>query len=271
MPTEAGAGWLANMSAPPRSVVTLPRLGVDAAAASTAGQGAGPVPSSCPDPGAQTGERDAEKIARATNMAMRALAVGPGGGQRLSHALCVAVVDLPTALCAFLRVPFSMPSLGRPLGLTRALVAVARQARPGLGSADHAAAAREELARVGKLGEAALVEELLTLLPTAPWPGWVPRVACARPLGRDIAQGRGGSRPPSPPPGVDCPLLAARLVSAVRGAVFLRDAAPALTHLLTLWGGEVASGSWQLWLPVRPGQDNPLRPQSSTCMPGGSR
>jgi hypothetical protein len=271
MPTEAGAGWLANMSAPPRSVVTLPRLGVDAAAASTAGQGAGPVPSSCPDPGAQTGERDAEKIARATNMAMRALAVGPGGGQRLSHALCVAVVDLPTALCAFLRVPFSMPSLGRPLGLTRALVAVARQARPGLGSADHAAAAREELARVGKLGEAALVEELLTLLPTAPWPGWVPRVACARPLGRDIAQGRGGSRPPSPPPGVDCPLLAARLVSAVRGAVFLRDAAPALTHLLTLWGGEVVSGSWQLWLPVRPGQDNPMRTQPSTLTPKGTR
>jgi hypothetical protein len=253
MPTEAGAVCLANMSAPPRSVVTLPRLGVDAAAASTAGQ------------------RDAEKLACATNPAVRTLAVGPGGGQRLSHALCVAVVDLPTALCAFLRVPLSMPSLRRPLGLAQALVAVARRARPGLGPPEHAEAAREELARTRKLGEAALVEELLTRVSTVPWPGWVPRVACARPLGRDIAQGQGGSCPPSPPPGVDCPLLAARLVSAVRGAVFLRDAAPALTHLLTLWGGEVASGSWQLWLPVRPGQDNPLRPQSSTCMPGGSR
>jgi hypothetical protein len=70
---------------------------------------------------------------------------------------------------------------------------------------------------------------------------------------------------------VDCPLQAARLVSAVRGAVFLRDAAPALTHLLTLWGGEVVSGSWQLWLPVRPGEDNPLLTQPMACVPGGSR
>jgi hypothetical protein len=241
------------MSAPPRSVVTLPRLGVDAAAASTAGQG------------------DAEKSARATNPAVRDLAVGPGGGQRLSHALCVAVVDLPTALCAFLQVPFSMPSLRRPLGLARALVAVARQARPGLDPPEHAEATRQELARTRKLGEAALIEELLTRVSSVPWPAWVPRVACARPLGRDIAQGRGGSRPPSPPPGVDCPLQAARLVSAVRGAVFLRDAAPALTHLLTLWGGEVVSGSWQLWLPVRPGEDNPLLTQPMACVPGGSR
>jgi hypothetical protein len=56
---------------------------------------------------------------------------------------------------------------------------------------------------------------------------------------------------------VICPLLAARLVSAMRGPVFMRDAAPTLAHLLDLFGGTTPSGTWELWLPVRPGTVRP--------------
>ena len=78
------------------------------------------------------------------------------------------------------------------------------------------------------------------------------------PLGNDIAAGMDRERPPDRPAGISCPLLAARVVSAIRGRVFLRDAAPALSNLLNLWGGATPSGTWEIWLPVPPGTVRPL-------------
>jgi hypothetical protein len=80
------------------------------------------------------------------------------------------------------------------------------------------------------------------------------------PFGNDPATGIDRTRPPEAPRGIACPLLAARLVSAIRGPVFLRDAAPALASLLNLWGGATPSGTWEIWLPVPPGRVKPLPP-----------
>ncbi len=49
----------------------------------------------------------------------------------------------------------------------------------------------------------------------------------------------------------------------MRGPVFMRDAAPTLTHLLDLFGGATPSGTWELWLPVRPGTVRPLMPETA--------
>ncbi len=216
MPTEAGpAAVLANMSAPPRSVVLLPRLR--------------PAPGY--GPGGTVGP-----------------AVGPGGGQRVSHALCLARIELAAAVCAWLQIGRGSARLGRPLGLARALVLLARTAAAGCPAGP---APRQEVARVANLTEAALLDELTRQLLALPWPDWVPPVAMAQPLGQDPALGL--SRKPPVPTGVDCPLLAARLVSAIRGPVFLRRASPSLTHLLDLQGGDVPSLTWELWLPLRPG------------------
>jgi hypothetical protein len=84
----------------------------------------------------------------------------------------------------------------------------------------------------------------------------VPRVAFVIPFGTDIATDQ--RKAPDAPKGVACPLLAARLVSAIRGPVFLRDAAPALSNLLSLWSGATPSGTWEIWLPVQPGQVQPV-------------
>jgi hypothetical protein len=86
------------------------------------------------------------------------------------------------------------------------------------------------------------------------------------PLGSDIAAGIDRKKPPEAPRGVGCPLLAARLVSAIRGPVFVRDAAPALSNLLDLWGGATPSGTWEIWLPIRPGQARPVPAATPSTM-----
>ncbi|HNU12595.1 MAG TPA: hypothetical protein PKJ45_14720 [Rubrivivax sp.] len=203
-------------------------------------------------------------VAGETTAALRDVPVGPGGGKLLSNALCVARVELPTALCAHLRMGLTSQLLTAPLGLARALVAVARQAGKTASRRDPGRAARLELDRVLELPEGDLVRELTASLESTPWPGWVPRVAFVTPLGNDIATGIDRKGPPHAPKGIGCPLLAARLVSAIRGPVFLRDAAPALANLLNLWGGATPSGTWEIWLPVAPGRVRPLLPADSS-------
>lgn len=242
MRTEPGPSALANMSAPPRSTVLLPRLATD-------------LP---------TQGRAARGSARRLNPA-RDVPVGPGGGRLLSHALCLARVELPTAVCAHLHMTYGAPLLTKRLGLAGALVAIARHADDAGEARGRSRAARLELDRVGALPEGELVKELTSRLESVEWPHWVPRVGMVTPLGMDIAVGMDRQRPPGPPKGVACPLLAARLVSAMRGPVFMRDAAPTLTHLLDLFGGTTSSGTWELWLPVRPGTVRPPATVPSTA------
>lgn len=151
---------------------------------------------------------------------------------------------------------FASPRLTAPLGLARALVAIARQAGRADGPDASRRAAQREFDRVIPLPEGALVQELAARLESIEWPKWVPRVAFVIPFGTDIATDQ--RKAPDAPKGVACPLLAARLVSAIRGPVFLRDAAPALSNLLDLWSGATPSGTWEIWLPVQPGQVQPV-------------
>ena len=202
-----------NMSAPPRSTVVMPRLG----------------------------QREDG-----------AIAIGPGGGATLSHALCFAQVDLPAALCARLGMGYEYGRLVAPLGLARALVAVARVEAATATSARKRRSPRTELIRLADLPEGALVSELAERLQAVPWPAWVPAVGFGVPLGMDPTTAlRYERRPPAPPP-LACPLLAARLISGLRGKVFMRDAAPTLTRLLDLWRGESPSGVWEFWSPRTP-------------------
>lgn len=239
MRTEPAAPALRNMSAPPRSVVTLPRLA--------------PVGSA---PDATSGDR-ASTAADATPV-LRDVPVGPGGGRLLSGALCVAHVALPKALCAHLGMGLAAPILTAHLGLARALVAVARHSGGAATSPESARHARLELDGLRDLPEAALVRELTARLESTAWPGWVPRVAFVVPLGDDLPKGADRRRPPDAPGGVGCPWLAARLVAAIRGPVFLRDAAPTLANLLNLWSGATPAGAWAIWLPVTPGGVRPV-------------
>lgn len=245
MRTESSASAFANMSAPPRSTVTLPRLASSASASDVRCDGSAM--------GAGAGLQTPRQVP-----------VGPGGGKLLSNALCVARVELPTALCAYLRMGFASRLLTAPLGLARALVAIARQASQVNSTQAPSRAARLELDRVIPLPEGALVQELAARLESIEWPDWVPRVAFAVPFGNDIAAGIDRKKPPEAAKGVGCPLLAARLVSAIRGPVFLRDAAPALSNLLNLWGGATPSGTWEIWLPIRPGQAKPVPAATSS-------
>ena len=235
--SEATPTTLANMSAPPRSTVMLPRLGADTRTAGSAGAIA------------------AESAQTSTP---RELAVGPGGGKLLSQALCLARIELPIAVCAHLQMGICAPLLHERLGLARALVAIARHAGDAGRSRARVRAARLELDAVGELGEAELVAELTSRIGSVGWPAWVPRVCMVMPLGSDIASGVYGLKPALPPKGVVCPLLAARLVSAMRGPVFLRDGAPSLARLLDLFRGTTPSGTFELWLPVRPGTVRPF-------------
>jgi len=246
MRLESAAPTLANMSAPPRSTVMLPRL--TSAVATPDALSDGSV--------AATAERPQ------TTQEVR---VGPGGGKLLSNALCMARVELPRAVCAHLRMPFVAPLLTAHLGLARALVAIARQAKDIQPARGVGRAARLALDRVVGLPEGDLVQELTARLESTAWPDWVPRVGFVMPLGSDIATCIDRRRPPDVPAGISCPLLAARVVSAIRGTVFLRDAAPALSNLLNLWGGATPSGTWEIWLPVPPGTVRPrLHDASST-------
>lgn len=238
MRTESSTSAFANMSAPPRSTVMLPRLASSACASG--------VPCDGSAMGAGAGSQPLHRVP-----------VGPGGGKLLSNALCMAYVELPTALCAYLQMGFASRLLTAPLGLARALVAIARQTNPANSIQATGRAVRLELDLVISLPEGALVRELAARLESIEWPGWVPPVAFAMACGSDIAAGIDRKKPPEAPRGVGCPLLAARLVSAIRGPVFLRDAAPALSNLLDLWGGATPSGIWEIWLPIRPGQTKP--------------
>ena len=255
MQPEAPAPALANMSAPPRSSVTLPRLAQSPSAAQTR------CPATLPRV-ASTGSASQASCEPSTTdrdtspQALRPVPVGPGGGKLLSNALCVGHVELPTALCAYLQMTFASPRLTAPLGLARALVAIARQAGRADGPDASRRAAQREFDRVIPLPEGALVQELAARLESIEWPKWVPRVAFVIPFGTDIATDQ--RKAPDAPKGVACPLLAARLVSAIRGPVFLRDAAPALSNLLSLWSGATPSGTWEIWLPVQPGQVQPV-------------
>ena len=243
MRPEPGPPMLANMSAPPRSTVMLPRL---EAGARIEG-GAGVV---------------APESAQTSNL--RELTVGPGGGKLLSQALCLARIELPTAVCAHLQMGIGAPLLTKRLGLARALVAIARHAgRPGA----RVLAARLELDAVGELGEAELVSELTSRIGSVVWPAWVPRACMVMPFGNDVAAGVDGLAPARSPNGVACPLLAARLVSAMRGPVFLRDGAPSLARLLDLFSGTTPSGVFELWLPVRPGSVRPVVPGIAPSTP----
>lgn len=233
MRSEPGASTLANMSAPPRSTVTLPRLTPRA-------------------PGA--GESARRFFGRPSPA--RAVPVGPGGGRLLSQALCLARVELPAAVCAHLNLGYGALPLTRSLGLARALLAIARHT--GASARSSSRAARSELDRIASLPEGELVRELTSRLESVEWPQWVPRIAMVTPFGLDLAAAVDRSHPPRAPQGVASPLLAARVVSAIRGPVFMRDAAPSLTHLLDLFSGTVPSGAWELWLPVRPGSVRPV-------------
>jgi hypothetical protein len=255
MQPEAPTPALANMSAPPRSSVTLPRLAQSPSAAQTR------CPATLPRVASSASATQARCEPSATDrdtspQALRPVPVGPGGGKLLSNALCVGHVELPTALCAYLQMTFASPRLTAPLGLARALVAIARQAGRADGPDASRRAAQREFDRVIPLPEGALVQELAARLESIEWPKWVPRVAFVIPFGTDIATDQ--RKAPDAPKGVACPLLAARLVSAIRGPVFLRDAAPALSNLLSLWSGATPSGTWEIWLPVQPGQVQPV-------------
>lgn len=230
------------MSAPPRSVVTLPRLTPGAR-----------VPASGPA-AAPAGQR-------------RQVRVGPGGGAALAGALCVAQVELPRAICAHLRLPFADWQLSADLALARAIVVVARRFASGECGPCSPRAARTALGRLESLSEAELIEELTSRIEAVAWPDWVPKVAFVVPGGEQVSVSLQRRSAPTPPRGVRCPLLAARLVSAIRGPVFLRDAAPSLTNLITFWDGPTPSRSWSIWLPVRPGQFEPL-PDSPTATRG---
>ena len=45
-------------------------------------------------------------------------------------------------------------------------------------------------------------------------------------------------------------LLAARLIAAIRGPLFMRDAALSLTHLLAFDFSNTDDGLWEIWRPV---------------------
>lgn len=233
MRIETAATAFANMSAPPRSTVSLPRLTVEQAL---------------------QGHQTAEIRASPTP---RDIPVGPGGGRLLSNALCVTRVELVSTLCTHLRMSRASPILSAPLGLARALVAIARQTSGNSLTDGPESAMRIELDRVAALSESALVHELAAWLTATALPTWVPRVAFVKQPDGDATNDDGVAGTPAASGGIRRPLLAARLIAAMRGPVFMRDAAPSLTYLLNLWDGNVPMGTWEIWLPIEPGRVRP--------------
>jgi hypothetical protein len=258
------------MSAPPRSTVMLPRL----------------APCSSPERESQCGSASTVDGCAQT---VREIPVGPGGGRLLSNALCLAYVDLPAAVAAHLRMPLA-PLAMAPLGVARAVLAIARVHSEGHSVRGARHAVRIELERIAHLAEGALVQELAARIASIEWPQWVPPAAFAlavlrdthaRRVGRsgrqdpaafappvycDTASVGDGSKPPRVPQGIACPLLAARVVCGIRGRVFLRDAAPALTSLLDRSGSLILPGIWDIWLPVRPGRVIAAPPSAAASM-----
>jgi hypothetical protein len=148
-----------------------------------------------------------------------------------------------------LPVRYLKPAERRNIDRVRALGAqeTVRRNRASFGAAG---VRQEELERVIALPEGALISELLEHLAAVPWPAWVPRLAFARwvpsSASRDWVSWS--------PSGVTSPLLAARLLSAMRGPLFLRDASLSLSGLLKVQRSGMAMTSWELWLPLRPGE-----------------
>ncbi len=214
------------MSAPPRSMVRIPRLRA---------------------PGTP------EDAPAASGTQARVVVVGPGGGQRLTHALCLAKVEVSVAVCTRLRIGMGAPVLTRRLGFARALVAIGRHRdTPG----DPGCAAGEILATLEALqdlAEPSLLDELTDAIVATPWPEWVPPVAMARHAAITHATDTGVGPPRYLSSGEACPLTAARLVAAIHGPLFLRDRAPSIGELLEIRRSPQPSLAWELWLPVLPG------------------
>jgi hypothetical protein len=242
MRPERAPAPFANMSAPPRSTVVMPRLERRTTAEREAGHAGDAVAAARPDATPDAPPR-----------AQPAIPVGPGGGAMVSNALCFACTDLPAALCARFGVGYQNPRLTAPLGLARALVAVARVMAKSAASCSRGAV-RMELTRVITVPEGALVGELAERLASLPWPEWVPPVGFGVYLAMaPAAAALGEARAPATPV-LACPLLAARLIAGLRGRVFMRDAPPTLSRLLDLWRGDEWSGNWEFWCPVRDGR-----------------
>jgi hypothetical protein len=243
MRPEHAPAPFANMSAPPRSTVVMPRLERRTTAERDGGHA---------DDALAAARLDATPDA--PPRAQPATPVGPGGGVMVSNALCFACTDLPAALCARFGVGYQNPRLTAPLGLARALVAVARVMAKSAASARSRGAVRRELTRVIAVPEGALVGELAARLASVPWPEWVPPVGFGVYLAMDPAAAAHGEARAPAPPALACPLLAARLIAGLRGRVFMRDAPPTLSRLLDLWRGDEWSGHWEFWRPVRDGR-----------------
>jgi len=214
------------MSAPPRSIVQVPRL-------------------RAPDKPA-----DAPAV---PGTHARVVAVGPGGGRRLTHALCIAKVEVSVAVCTRLRMGMGAQVLTQRLGFARALVAIGRNRdAPG----DPGCAAGNLLATLDglkALPEQSLLGELFEVIAGTPWPAWVPPVAMARCVAITHATDMGVGPPRYLSSGEACPLMAARLVAAIHGPLFLRDRAPSIAELLEIRRFPIPALAWELWLPVLPG------------------
>lgn len=218
---QPGPMW-ANMSAPPRSIVTLPRLSPVTVAPADIGQADGQ--------GSTT---------------TRAIPAGPGGGKQQSGALCLARIELGAALETVLAKGFDRKSLTQPLALVRQLLSLARERAQATDPAAPALPALQDM------DEAALLAELTGQLGHVAWPAWVPAVGFVVSGHKPDEADEGPSTAPEPPPpGVRCPLLAARLITAMRGPVFMRDAAPAFSGLLA---PAASFEACELWLPIKPG------------------
>lgn len=226
MRAEHPAAMLANMSAPPRSIVMLPRL----------------------EPPAEAAARSARGRADLTGGMQQEIRVGPGGGLLQSGALRIARINpMKTQPATTATHRNSLPRADS-LALMRHLVGLTRK------GADPVVPLRA----LQSLSEAALMKELNERLNAIPWPDWVPPVGFIL-TAQPPAEAEDDEEAAAPSlPGVCCPLLTARLLTACRGPVFLRDAAPAYSRLLSPSEGEVASSTLELWLPIRPGGVRPI-------------
>lgn len=248
MHTELPARMLGNMSAPPRSVVTLPRL---------------PVPGTAPAEAANEPASDAETGAAG------GVPVGPGGGLLQSGALRIARIRLGTALDAATAPGIAEILLARPLELVRQLVVLARRQQGAEGAGDPFGSAGTALPPPMRMEEGAAVDELVRRFGAMPWPDWVPTVGFIVAGSPEAEEESGASGRTPVPVGVACPLLAARLITRMRGPVFLRDAAPAFARLLAPSERDAAYAIHDLWLPIRPGRARPApcpieRPEGET-------
>lgn len=185
-------------------------------------------------------------------MSPRDIPVGPGGGALQSGALRIARIALGAALDAAVSPGTADTVLPQPMELLRQLVTMARRRQTGDGAVALPDTSAAHLPPVDDMGEGALVDELVGWFRSMPWPDWVPPVGF-------IVAGRqepgDGSVDAQQAPRVRCPLLAARLITGMRGTVFLRDAAPALSSLLVKNEREAAVyGVRDLWLPITPGR-----------------